>query len=157
MAPQGFRAYIAVMGFRIENRLGIPAAPHAVWEVLGDIELWGRWQSLYPSVKGILRIGSVLELQEQLPETEARALQATVIDWTPDILIHWGAKSSGGLIKRTRYFEIEKLTDTGCIFSNGEVYDGFMTRYVPRARRRAIRAGFEAFGEALKAEVARRA
>lgn len=128
-----------------------------VWEVLGQIEQWPQWQTLYPSVTGALRIGAPLSLEEQLPGTEARPLQASVVDWTPDTLIHWRAKSSGGLIKRTRYFEIEKLTDTGCIFSNGELYDGFMTRYVPRARRRAIRAGFEAFGEALKTEVARQA
>lgn len=145
------------MAFRIEHRLGVPAAPHLVWDVLGQIDAWPQWQSLYPEVKGALRIGGLLTLQEQLPGTEARPLQASVIDWTPDSLIHWKAKSSGGWIRRTRYFEIEKLTDTGCIFSNGELYDGFMTRYVNRARRRAIREGFELFGEALRAEVLKRA
>jgi hypothetical protein len=141
------------MGFRIEHRLGITAPAGVIWDVLKDIEGWPRWAELYPQVSGALRIGGPVALIEQIPGGAPQQLRATIIDWVPDSQIHWRAASSRGLIKRTRYLEIEPLSDTGCIFSNGEIYDGFMTRYVGRDRRRAIHAGFEAFGEALKAQV----
>jgi hypothetical protein len=145
------------MAFRIEHRLGIPASAHAIWDVLGNIEGWPTWQPLYSDVKGALRIGGSIEVVEQLDGARPTHLRPTILDWVPDDQIHWRAKSSGGLIRRTRYFEIEKLTDTGSIVANGELYDGFFTRYVSPARRRLIRQGFEAFGEALKAEVLKRA
>jgi hypothetical protein len=145
------------MAFRIEHRLGVPASAHVIWEVLGDIERWPDWQALYPEVSGTLRIGGRIEVVEKLDGAPPMRLQPTIIDWVPDDQIHWRAKSSGGLITRTRYIEIEKLTDTASIVSNGELYDGFFTRYVSRARRRLIRDGIEAFAEALKAEVLKRA
>ena len=77
MAPEGSRNYISAMAFRIEHRLGIPASPLAIWDVLGEVERWPQWQALYPSVKGVLRIGGTLDLQEQLPGTEARPLSAS--------------------------------------------------------------------------------
>ena len=144
------------MSFRIEHRLGVSAPASAVWDVLKDIERWPEWTDLYPQVEGALRIGGLISVTEQIPGGAPQALRPTIIDWVPDSQILWKAASSRGLIKRTRYFEIEGLTDTGCIFSNGEIYTGLMTRYVSRPRRRAIREAFAAFGAALTARVADR-
>jgi hypothetical protein len=54
-------------------------------------------------------------------------------------------------VKSIRYFEIEQLAETGCIFSNGEMFDGPLGPAVARRMRPAIRAGFAAMGEAVKA------
>jgi hypothetical protein len=144
------------MAFRIEHRLGVPASTLAVWEVLGDVENWPKWQALYPEVKGALRIGGTIDAMEALPNAPPRAIRPVIADWTPESDIHWKTANTGGMIKLTRYFEIEKLTDTGCIFSNGQLFDGFMTRYVAPARKRLYRDAFQAFGEALRDEVMRR-
>ncbi len=141
------------MAFRIEHRLGIPASPQAIWDVLADIEAWPQWQSVYPEVKGALRIGARLDVVEDLPGAGARAFQPAVLDWVPDSQIHWKVANSGGLVKGVRYFEIEKLADGACIFSKGQLFEGFMTRYIPAARKRAYRDAFVAFSEALRARV----
>jgi len=141
------------MSFRIEHRLGVPAPAHAVWDVLKEIEQWPQWCGLYPAVSGVLRIGGTISVVEQFPGADPATLRPTILDWVPDSQILWKASSSRGFIKRTRYFEIEALTDTGCVVSNGEIYTGFATRYVSRQRRRAIQAAFAAFNEGLKARV----
>lgn len=141
------------MGFRIEHRLGIPASAEQVWAVLGDIEAWPRWTPLYPQVEGKLRIGGTIKVTEQLEGMAPTPSEPFIVDWEPEGQILWRTSAYLGLLKASRFMEIEKLTDTACIFSNGEIFSGAMTRYVPKARRRAIYQAYEAFGEALKARV----
>ena len=59
----------------------------------------------------------------------------------------------GGLIKAVRYLELEAMTETGCIFSNGEIFEGLLAPLAIPGMRRQIRGGFEAMGEALKERV----
>lgn len=151
MAPEGIGAHIASMYFRIEHRLGVPAPAHVIWDVLKDIESWPQWTSLYPQVSGVLRIGGKIAVTEQVEGLPPREIEPFIIDWVPDSQILW--KTTQFLLKRTRYIEIEKLSDTGCIFSNGEIFDGFAARYISNSQRRQQRAAFEAFGEALRARV----
>jgi hypothetical protein len=60
-------------------------------------------------------------------------------------------KSMAGLIENVRFLEIETLSETGCIFSNGEIYGGLMGPSGSAVKqRRVIRRGFTALGEALR-------
>ena len=137
--------------FRIEHRLGIAAPAHAIWQVLADLERWGEWNALYPRCEGKLGFGAELVVTEQLPGFEPVVLRPTVIEWAPDSHLHWRTSQSWGFLKRVRYFEIDPLSDDACIFANGEDWHGRPARYVPAARRRAMRDAYEAMGEALKA------
>jgi len=56
----------------------------------------------------------------------------------------------GGLVKSTRYFEIEQLTPVSCIFSNGELFEGIAGPGIAKRLRGSIREGFRAMGEAVK-------
>ena len=136
--------------FRIEHRLGISAPAHAIWRVLGDLEGWGAWNPIYPRVEGQLRIGERLAVTEAMPGFEPDLITPTVLEWVPDAQIIWRVSRWFGLLKRVRYFEIDELSEEGCVFSNGEDWYGRPARYLPPARRRAMREGFEAMGEALK-------
>jgi len=142
---------MAKAAFRIEHRLGIPAPAHVVWQVLADLERWGEWNPLYARIEGRLSIGAQLNVTEQLPGFEPEQLAPFVVDWVPDFQIIWRTSQSFGFLKRLRYFEIDRLSDEGCIFANGEDWYGRPARYVTPAKRRAMREAFEAMGEALKA------
>ena len=144
------------MRLKLEHRLGIQAPPEAIWAVLFDIAGWARWNPLYPEASGQVRIGSKLNLKVALDGREPRVITPTIIDWVPNEQIHWQLKTLGGLVKSIRYLEIEALGETGCIFSNGELFEGALGPTLAKRHRRAIRAGFAAMGEAVKAEVARR-
>jgi len=121
--------------------------------VLADLDGWSDWNPMYPKASGLLRIGTKLSLTEAVPGQTPDEITPEVVDWVPDSQILWRGKTLAGLVRRLRYLEIEKLTEEGCIFANGEVYEGLGVRLMSKGLKRALRQGFTEFGEALKATV----
>ncbi len=142
-----------MMKVKIEHRIGIPLPATAIWDVLSDISAWPEWNPLYPRANGVLRIGAQLDLTVSLAGQPNRDIRPIIADWVPNDQIHWNLRALGGLVTSTRYLEIEQLTETGCIFTNGELFDGYLGPSVAKRLRPALRAGFAAMGEALKARV----
>lgn len=147
------------MAVKLEHRIGIQAPAEVIWESLIDIEGWATWNPLYPKARGTVRIGNTLDLELALPGLKLQPIQPRILDWAPEDHIHWTTSSMRGWVKTVRYLEIEALSETGCIFNNGEFYDGFMGPRFAQKNRRAIRAGFALLSEALqqRAEAAWRA
>ena len=147
------------MPVKLEHRIGVQAPAEVIWESLFDVPGWEGWNPLYPRAAGVIRIGGTLSLDIALPGQSPQAITPTIQDWAPEDHIHWTTKSQYGLMKTIRYLEIEALSETGCIFSNGEIYEGFLGERYAGRNRRTIRAGFAAMGEALqqRAEAAWRA
>ncbi len=141
------------MKVKIEHRIGIPATAPQIWDALSDIQSWPRWNPLYTRANGVLRIGAHLDLEVAVPGQPKRMIRPVIADWVPNDQIHWNLSMLGGLVKTTRYLEIEQLTDTGCIFTNGELFDGILGPSIAKRMRRELRQGFAAMGEALKARV----
>lgn len=135
---------------KIQHRLGVAAPAHVVWEVVSDIESWPSWNPIYPKAKGKLGFGEALQLTVALPDREPFDLNATVVEWVPEEQILWTTKP-GAFVQTTRYIEIDKLTDTACIFSNGEMFQGMMARSAARKNGRAMYRAFEQMGEIVKA------
>jgi hypothetical protein len=138
------------MAFYIENRIGVAAPPHVIWAILSDLEGWWSWTGLYRDVSGTLRIGAPITAELVLPGEKPERVQWTVLDWAPDIQIHLRLKFFGGLLTTTRYLEIEKLSEEGCIFGNGEMFRGPLARFMPRRLKAAVRQAFLTMSEALK-------
>lgn len=136
---------------KIEHRMGIQAPAEIIWSQVSDIAAWSEWNPLYPRAEGALRIGGVLTLDVALPGETVRTLRPTIIDWVPNEQILWRATVFGTLLRATRYIEIEQLTAVGCIFANGELFEGPAAGFLPRRLRAAARAGFRVMGEAVKA------
>lgn len=139
------------MDVKIEHRVGVRAPAHVIWDAISDIEAWKEWNPLYPRAHGVLRIGAQLDLDVAIPNQAVRTIRPVILDWVPNDQIHWRLSLLGGLIKSTRYIEIEILTESGCIFSNGELFRGRLAPLALRSMARDIRAGFAAMGEAVKA------
>ena len=137
------------MAYRVEHRIGVAAPPDVIWEVLADLPGWTVWNPLYTRAEGRLLIDAKLTLEQRLEGEGPRTIAAQVVDWVPNSQIHW--RESGLLRSATRYLEIEKLTEEGCIFSNGVLVDGALARYATRRGKARLRAGFAAMGEAMKA------
>jgi hypothetical protein len=136
---------------KIEHRIGIRAPAEVIWSIVSDIEGWSSWNPLYPKAAGVVRMGAQLDLEVVVPGQEPRQIQPVILDWVPNEQIHWRLKMAGGMVSTTRFIEIEALTETGCIFSNGELFGGFLGPRVARRMGRAVRQGFRAMGEAVKA------
>lgn len=138
------------MRVKLEHRTGVRAPAEAIWRMIADVEAWPRWNPLYTKASGTVRIGAVLDLEVALPGQAPRAIRPVVLDWIPNEQLLWRLSMMGGLIRSTRYFEIEELAPGSCIFSNGEMFEGLVGPSVARRLREPIRAGFRAMGEAVK-------
>jgi len=133
------------MQYKLEHRVGVPSSSKAIWDVLSDLLRWPEWNTVYPEVKGLLRIQQRLTLTEQFPGGKPAVIKPMVVDWVPNEQIIWAHNEAGGLIKRIRYIEIEKLSeeDTNCILSNGEIWDGLLGPRLAKPKRHHLRRGYE--------------
>src|SRR5215469_18409020 len=138
---------------KLEHRIGVQTPSEAIWPMLADIAGWPAWNPLYPKAEGKLAFDSVLTLEVALPGERPRRIRPTITDWTPNEQIIWKLSMFGGLLKSTRYIEIESLGEESSIFSNGEIFEGSLLRLLSKAQRKAIKAGFAAFSEAVRDRV----
>lgn len=144
-----------MMSLRIEYRLGVKATADAIWAALEDVAAWPQWNPMYPEAKGRIGFGELLTLTEALPSGARRTLTPRVSTWTPREQLVWNEKR-GFLARSIRYFEIDELSpEGGCIFANGEIFEGLMGEQLAKRQARELRAQFTAIGEALKAKVER--
>ena len=141
------------MGFKVEHRIGVSRPAAQVWAVLSDLAAWKDWNPMYPEVSGRLLISAPLTLTEKVGDrTETYA--ATVAEWVPPTQLIWTRKTHLGLVRHVRYIEMEVLSETGCIFSNGELFEGPLAEaLVGEGRRKKLRAAYRGFCEAMKARV----
>lgn len=139
-----------VEGVKLEHRIGIHAPAEVVWEILHEVAGWPEWNPLYSKASGVVRIGEKLSLTRVLDKGPPEEIQATVLDWTPDELLHAKRPVMGGLGSAVCYWEIDKLEEDACIFSNGELYLGMFGKWLGKRMRWPLRRGYGAMGEALK-------
>jgi len=136
----------------VEYRTGVQAPAEIVWEVISDFASWKDWNPVHPRMEGEMRIGTTLRFDLVLAETaSAVAVEAVVQDWVPYEQLHWRTKRLNGFVTAIRYLEIEKMSDSGSTFSNGELFMGPLVRFVPRDERRRLKAAFTRMGEAVRA------
>ncbi|HEY9219917.1 MAG TPA: SRPBCC domain-containing protein [Phenylobacterium sp.] len=140
------------MTIKVENRVGVQAPAEVIWNLVADIPGWRDWNPLHTAAEGEVRIGARLLTTEVLPGKPERPTSLFVIEWVPLEQLHLRNESMRGWVKSIRYIEIEELGPASCIVSTGELFaDGMLTRLHLRSHRRALRHGFTAHGEALKA------
>lgn len=137
-------------GVRVEHRIGVQAPAEVIWEVVHDLERWSEWNPTYPQASGRIRIGETLDVTLALPGEPQQALKPRVLDWVPNEQLHWRLTLMAGLIRTTRYIEIQALHETGCIVDNGEIFGGLMGPSLGRRVSGLVRRGFMAMNEALK-------
>jgi len=139
-----------VSGVKIEHRIGVNAPAEIIWESIHDVGDWPKWAAIYPKADGVVRIGSALALTLAIPGEAHRQIRPMVLDWVPNDQLHLRQSMFGGLLHSIRYLEIEKLGEENCIFSNGELFQGFLSGLISGQRARNLRRGFTQLGEALK-------
>ena len=135
----------------VEFRTGVLAPAEIVWEVISDFAAWKDWNPVHPRMEGEMRIGTPLRFDLVVGEAQAQAVEAVVQDWVPYEQLHWRTKRLNGFVTAIRYLEIEKMSDAGSTFSNGELFMGPLVRFVSRDERRRLKAAFTRMGEAVKA------
>ena len=141
------------MSFRIEHRIGVAAPAPVIWGVITDFARWGEWNPIYPRIEARLSIGSPVSFELHLPNRPVRHLTGRIVEWVPDTQLIWMLSLFGGLVRTTRYFEVEQLADESCILSNGEIFEGLGAGLVAKPERAVLRRAFELVNEAAKGRI----
>jgi hypothetical protein len=141
---------VAALPLKIEHRIGVRTPAEAIWPMIEDIQGWPGWNPIYRKVDGKIAFDTQLTLEVTLPGDQPRVIKPVVVDWTPNEQIIWKLSMFGGLLRSTRYLEIETLDNGNCIFSNGEIFEGPLMGLISKAQRKAIKAGFTQFGEIVR-------
>mgnify|MGYP001555638566 FL=1 len=92
----------------------------------------------------------MLDLTLALPGQAPMEIRPVVLDWVPNEQLHWKLRMVGGLVTTVRYIEIEAVSESGCIVSNGEYIGGLLGGAAVRRVGRSAYRGFLAMNEALK-------
>ncbi|MFZ5671159.1 MAG: SRPBCC family protein [Pseudomonadota bacterium] len=138
------------MAIKLERRIGIQAPDEVVWDILSDLAGWSDWNPIYPKAEGTIRIGDRWTVELALPGQKPQTIHPVILDWAPYDHIHWRLSMMGGLVKTTRFLEIEKMGEENLFFSNGEIFDGWLGPSVAKRLRNPILQGFEALNQAMK-------
>jgi hypothetical protein len=138
------------MRVKLEHRIGVQAPAEVIWEILSDLPAWSEWNPVYPEAAGTIRYNEKLSLTEVLSGGRPHALTAPILDWAPNEALHLRFSRMGGLLTGIRYLEIEKLSETGCAFSNGDLFTGIVGPFIARRMRRTLRRTYAELGEAMK-------
>lgn len=141
---------MAPLPLKIEHRIGVQTPASAIWPMIEDIQGWPAWNPIYRKVEGKIAFDSQLTLELVLPGDQPRVIKPVVVDWTPNEQVIWKLSMFGGLLRSTRYIEIETLDNGNCIFSNGEIFEGPLMGLISKPQRKMIKAGFTQFGEAVR-------
>jgi hypothetical protein len=141
---------MAALPLKIEHRIGVLAPASAIWPMIEDVQGWPAWNPIYRKVEGKIAFGAQLTLEVALPGDQPRVIKPVVVDWTPNEQIIWKLSMLGGLLRSTRYIELETLDNGNCIFSNGEIFEGPLMGLISKQQRKMIKAGFTQFGEIVR-------
>jgi Polyketide cyclase / dehydrase and lipid transport. len=135
---------------RIQTRIGIPASADDIWDLIGDLSAWSRWNDYEIDAAGTIAFGGTVSFDEGFPQMEPRRAQMRVMEWAPGQ--HLILSEKRGLMFRVmRYFEIEQLDRQSCIFANGMVFSGLRGEMYFDKHRRALREATDAIAESMRA------
>ncbi len=123
--------------------------------MISDLDRWGEWNPIYPKASGRIAIGAPIDVRFEAPGQKPMEYRGVVGDWVPGEQLIWTAKLAGGLVRATRYIEIEALTETGCILANGELYEGVGAALMPAKLKSSVRQAFQIMNEKAKARIER--
>jgi len=135
---------------RIEKRVGVQADSERIWDLIADLERWGRWNPHDRDVEGAIAFGGRLHMTEAWPGMDERRAAGQVAEWQPLARLVWVEKR-GFLFRTLRYIEIEELERGSCILASGTRFSGLRAELFLDRHRGALRRGHEALVLGLKA------
>lgn len=141
-------------GMRYEHRTRINAPKSVVWSVLSDVDHWGEWAVLYPKASGVMKKDSQINLDIFVPGTKAVPSKAEFLEVEPEKFVMFHAHPNnlpGNMANGVRYFQIEEVSETQCVVTDGEVVCGKIGIQIAKHSKDGVFKGLQAMNEGLKA------
>lgn len=137
------------MDSRIESRVGVRADSQVIWDIIADLDGWGRWNPYESDASGAIAFGGAIRLTERLPGLPERFAAYGVGEWQPLAQLVLLEKR-GWLFNTVRYLEIEELERGSCIVANGIIFSGLRGELFHDRHRKTIKAAYAEIGEGLR-------
>lgn len=142
-------------GSKVEHRIDIAVPADFVWQLLEQVDDWPSWNPIYQQAGGSIGLGDTLTLFVAIPGIKAQNVVATVSLSMPAAHLRYGSPGMAGLIRATRFVDIEPNGPQACTVANGEVMGGALGGLIGRAMGPKIREGLRQMNEGLKAAAER--
>ena len=128
----------------------INAPIDVVWDVLTDVEHYGKWNPFTPQARTDFTIGSLVHLRVRMG-LETMTITETLCAYEKHRLIAWSkAFGTRWLLFTVREQHLEPLSETSCCYHNTERLTGVLAPIVYLCFGGYMRRGFNDVAEGLK-------
>jgi hypothetical protein len=134
----------------IRTEIEINASPEKVWQILSDFEIFPAWNPFVIKVSGKPKVGEVLQIEVQLPESRLLKFTPTVLKADPNKELRWVGTMSLNAFCGEHFYQIEKLGDDKIRFIHGEHFSGWMVGLIWIMFGKKIEKGYGLMNVALK-------
>lgn len=139
------------MSFVIDRRAEVDAPASVVWQVLTDLDGYGKWNPFVPECRSTLRPGDTIEMRVKLGKRTSR--QVEVMTGFDD-----GARSFSyrmkslpfGALSSQRVQRIEEIDDGRCRYHTHFELQGWLVPVVKGLLGRDLDIGFSGMTQGLK-------
>jgi uncharacterized protein YndB with AHSA1/START domain len=141
-----------------EASVVVHASPHAVWQVLVDIDRYPEWNRYATEAVGELRVGGEVRINVPRQGEKRGPVNNRVTELVTDHRLCWRSLSwYKFLVYGVRCRHLEAQPDGTTVFREVETMHGLLAGLIRRAMAPQLLRGLQAECDSLKEEVERRA
>lgn len=134
----------------IQTEIEINASAEKVWRILSEFENFPAWNPFVVKVSGEPKVGEVLEIEVQLPESRLLKFTPTVLKVEPNKELRWVGTMPLNAFRGEHFYKIESLSDNKIRFVHGEHFSGWMVGLIWLFVGKQTENGYRIMNEALK-------
>lgn len=136
----------------IQTEIEINASAEKVWQILSDFENFPSWNPFVIKVLGTPKVGEILQIEVQLPESRLLKFTPKVLVAEPNKELRWIGTSPLGSFQGEHFYKIESLDENKIRFIHGEHFSGWAVSLIWLLLGKSIEKGYRIMNEALKKE-----
>ena len=136
----------------IRTEIEINASAEKVWRVLSDFENFPKWNPFVTKVIGKPKVGEILEIEVQLPESRKMEFTPKVLRAEPNKELRWVGTTPLNSFRGEHFYQIEPLGENKSRFIHGEHFSGWLVRLIWMIEGNKIEKGYRLMNEAIKKE-----
>lgn len=136
----------------VETEIEINASVEKVWQILSDFENFPVWNPFVIKALGKPKVGEVLQIEVQLPESRLLKFTPKVLIAEPNKELRWVGTMPLGMFRGEHFYQIEALGENKIRFVHGEHFSGWTVSLIWKLVGKSIEKGYRLMNEALKKE-----
>ncbi len=134
----------------IKTEIEINASAEKVWQILSDFDKFPTWNSFVIQVLGKPKVGEILQIEVQLPESRLLKFTPKVLVAEPNKELRWVGTTPFNSFRGEHFYQIESLGENKTKFIHGELFSGWLVGFIWLLMGNNIEKGYGLMNQALK-------